>query len=563
MQVNPTQMLRELESIQGHFGDPQATRRKLVLLTALAKERMRSAAAVLRLHEALCFLRAYPDNKAVLAQVESMLRGFALRGDLRQHRDALGNSGIAGTTITYSFFWPMARWLAHTHPHQLHLDWEAMENTDKLLEWLPQLLPAAEAGALDELDFSARQWVDRLRGPKVTDATFVVRRIDALQATAGIREAIHDQFDLRYRLEPAATTASRTLAYHKLPVTFQGVDLHRHRPDLQEAIGEQPRQVRLCKEREGGELVNLAREAMLTRSRDLDVFSYGNPRDVRLVDFGDGLQFACIGFIPERRLLLHSLYGFLTLKNGVPIGYVLASALFGCAGIAYNTFETYRGGEAAFVFGRVLAMAHILFGARSFALDPYQLGYGNAEGLASGAWWFYYKLGFRPLDAQVKRTLRGELRKMKAKPKYRSSIATLEKLASSDVYYHLDRAQWGKPLPPAEALSLAISRTLAKTGGADREAAVAESAKAAQALLGVASLAGWSRSEKQAWSQWGPLVCALRGVRNWKPAEKRQLVAVIRAKGGQRESEFVRLFDAHTRLSTAIQRLGQAEWEAL
>src|SRR5258708_11776048 len=65
---------------------------------------------------------------------------------------------------------------------------------------------------------------------------------------------------------------------------------------------------------------------MVTRSRDLDVFSYADRNDVSLVDCGQGLQFVAFGAIPERRLLLEAVYGFLTLKNGVPIGYVLARA---------------------------------------------------------------------------------------------------------------------------------------------------------------------------------------------------------------------------------------------
>jgi hypothetical protein len=92
---------------------------------------------------------------------------------------------------------------------------------------------------------------------------------------------------------------------------------------------------------------------MVTRARDLDAFSYADPRDVRLVDCGDGLVFACVGVRPERRLLLESVYAFLTLKNGVPIGYVLSSALYGSAEIAYNVFETWRGAEAGRVYGRV------------------------------------------------------------------------------------------------------------------------------------------------------------------------------------------------------------------
>jgi hypothetical protein len=237
--------------------------------------------------------------------------------------------------------------------------------------------------------------------------------------------------------------------------------------------------------------------------------------------------------------------------------------LFGCAGVAYNTFETYRGAEAGVVFGRVLAMAHALFGACSFSIDPYQLGLGNTEGLKSGAWWFYYKLGFRPLDADVKRELQGELRSMKARPTYRSSIATLEKLAAADVYYHLDERDWGTAPPPMEALSLSVSRILARESGVDREQGLAACAQRAQDLLGLRDLKSWSRTERQAWMQWGVLICALQGVQAWGHEEKRAAINVIRAKGGRRESDFVRLFDAHTRLRRAVQRLGEVEWEAL
>ena len=45
-----------------------------------------------------------------------------------------------------------------------------------------------------------------------------------------------------------------------------------------------------------------------------------------------------------------------------------------------------------------VGLLRALFGCDSFAIDPYQLGHHNAEGLSSGAWWFYYKLGFRPID---------------------------------------------------------------------------------------------------------------------------------------------------------------------
>ena len=193
--------------------------------------------------------------------------------------------------------------------------------------------------------------------------------------------------------------------------------------------------MRTVSEREGRELIRLAREAMVTRARDLDVFAYGDPRDVRLLDCDDGLVFAMIGFLPERRLLLEAVYGFLTLKNGVPIGYVLNSAFCGSAEVAYNVFETYRGSEAGHVYGWVLACVHHLFGVDAFTIYPYQLGQDNDEAIESGAWWFYQKFGFRPRDPGALALMQRELELMQTRPRHRSSRTTLTKLAAHNMFY--------------------------------------------------------------------------------------------------------------------------------
>ena len=103
--------LRALEGARDDYG-AGAGERKLALLAVLARAPLRTAGEVRRLHEALCFLRAYPDDARVLAAVERMLARFDRRADLRAHRGTLAHSGIAGTTTWYPFFWPTARWLA-------------------------------------------------------------------------------------------------------------------------------------------------------------------------------------------------------------------------------------------------------------------------------------------------------------------------------------------------------------------------------------------------------------------------------------------------------------------
>jgi hypothetical protein len=555
MGVKAETLLRQLEKLKNVYGGDAAAR-KLDLLEQLERRCLDKAKEVYRLHEFLSFLHAYPDNRPVLEQVERMLHEFRKRSDLRRHRRELIDTGITGTDIYYRFFWPTACWLVKRFPGNLTIDWTEFTHKDKLIDMLVMLLPYSEYPALDTLSFSPREWLDRLKGPDETDAAFLIRRFVALRSSSFTREKLYEDLDILMRLAPGPGTPTRSSAkLIGMPVVFQTIPLSRVRPNLRQEIRKPPRRVRLLPPPEGQRLVDTAVEAMITRARDLDAFAYGDRNDVRLVDCGQGLQFACIGQIPERRLLLETVYGFLTIKNGVPVGYVLASSLFNSSEIAYNIFETYRGVEAAHIFGRVLAMARHLFGSTAFSIDPYQLGHNNKEGLKSGAWWFYYKLGFRPEDPEVREIVRAELRCMRLNPRHRSSLATLQKLSSEPMFLYLDKTKRGvlAKIPIGE-LGLRISRLLADRFGSDREKGIRTLSREAAKLLGIRKRS-WPTGERLAWERWSPLILTLPGISRWKQEEKRALVQVVRAKGGRRESDFVRLFDKHRPLRRAILKL--------
>ncbi len=552
----PAQALRRLERLKHEYGAPQA-REKTQIVDELSRRSLNSAASVGRLHEALSFLHAFPDDEQLLASVERALRAFAERRDLKRHRAALADSGIAGTKTYYRFFWPTARWLARRCPHDITIDWVEFEKSEQLVELLPLLLPYGEAAALETLSFSPRQWITRLKGPDETDALFVIRRFSGLRSDSFGCEKLYESLDVPICIAPGRRTPTRTGVKHRAArVVFQTESPSRARPSLSDEARQPPEAVRSVSRAEGRRLIDMATEAMIARARDLDAFAYGDPRDVRLVDCGDGLQFVCIGVRPERRLMLEAVYGFLTLRNGVPTGYVLASSLFTSTEIAFNVFETFRGVEAAQTFGRVLGMARHLFGADAFSIDPYQLGYGNAEGLASGAWWFYYKLGFRPEDAAVRRLVGRENARIKRKPSHRSSTTTLERLASEPLFFSLSSGKrdnlgaW-----PGGKIGLRIASYVAARFGSDRERASRVLEREAAKVLGVRSRRGFSADERLAWRRFSPLVMTLPGVEKWTGSEKRALVRVVRAKGGAREADFVRLFDAHPKLRRAVWRL--------
>ena len=542
MPTPPAALLRRLEATRLDYGRGRAAT-KLGLLRELARTRLATARQVSRLHEHLCFIRAYPDSRSVLAQVEAMLAGFARRTDLRRHRDELAESGIAGCDIRYRFFWPTARWLVARWPARLAFDWDELDDPDRLASLLPLLVTPIEATWLKIRKPDPRAALARLRG-RDADAVSFVRRVAAMPGDDFTREARFDELEPPFVLRPGPGTPARTRArYERSPVVFRRQPPPRGRPDLLTELARPPRSVRPVGVTTGQRLIDLAQEAMVTRSRDLDAFAYGDPRDVRVVDDGDGLQWALIGTLPERRPVLRTTYGQLGLRNGVPVAYVEADMLFGCADLAYNTFETFRGGESAFLFARLLAMLRHVFDTRSFTFEPYQLGHDNDEGLDSGAWWFYYKLGFRPRSSAIRGIVRTELARLRRNASYRSSRKTLARLAEDYLYFEPegDRAPYW---PRLAELGVRLAPGLAVN--ADREAAAP--------MLG-ASLPRRKNGARMAWDRWAPIVASLPGLAQWSADERSALARVIAAKGGRRDGDYLALFEAHPKLGPALRRL--------
>ncbi|MHC4653050.1 MAG: hypothetical protein ACYTES_19610, partial [Planctomycetota bacterium] len=394
-----------------------------------------------------------------------------------------------------------------------------------------------------------------------TDAAFLLRRLAQLPMSSFALEALLESLDLPFVLSPGPDTPARTREkYSGVPVAYQTRALQRSRPNVEKELTRPPSSVRSLPVREGRKVVNLARATMVARCRGLNAFTYAQDGDVRLVDCGEGLQFALIGVAPERRLLLEAIYAFVMLSNGVPVGYGTHTMLMGSSEIAYTIFDTFRSGESAVMFERALALARHLFAIDCFSLHPYQIGYNNEDAVRSGAWWFYQKLGFRPLEADLLRIMRREIKRRKADPSHLSSPSTLRRLAESGLYLYL-----GKPREDVVGIlstgnvGLAVTRYVTQRFGYDRRQAERQCALEAATLLGVRSRRSFSVGERLAWARWSPLVLILPGVSRWGREDRRALVDVVRAKGGPRESEYLARFDRHRRLRRAIVKLAEGD----
>ena len=555
--MNPKIALNRLAALKTTYG-PGSGATRLALVRAACRGRFRTAAQVTLLHELLCFIHAYPDDEQEFAEADRHLRAFHARPDLRRAARTLINSGIAGADIVYPFGFSTARWLAERWGDRLTIEWTEIGNRSALETRLHLFSLWGERPVFDEPPLEGRAWLDRLRG-RETDAAFVIRRCEALPVRGLTAEYLYDELGLTVRVSPGKTTPRRTGArVPGRPVVTQEKPLRTVRPDLRAEMQIPPRRIRALGKAEAGRYLDLARESMVTRSRDLYTFTAANLQDACLVECGDGLEFFCIGVEPEQRLLFDAVYGMLTLRNSVPIGYALCSALWRSSEVAYNVFETFRGGESAWVYGRLLATIRAMFGADTFTVDPYQLGHHNDEGLESGAWWFYYKLGFLPWDRKASALASREAERVRRRKGYRTNEATLRELVRANVFL-----QTGPPTRdvigaiPVDAIGLKVTNLVAARFGSNRELATEALADEASVRLGGVAWRRLPAGARLFWERWAPIVALLPEIDRWSDADRRALVEIIKAKGGRRESDFVARFDAHPRLGAALAALAR------
>jgi len=549
--VRRTKALRALASLARlarQYG-PGLGDRKLTLLAALGQAELASAKQVLRLHELLSFLDAFPDGRRVRLRVRAMLRRFRRRPDLRRLREELAGTGIAGTDIPYRFYWPTARWISLRWPGALCIDRRDPPQAQAILEVLPQLVPAVQSEFIKQAGTQTLEALDRLCPRGVTDADWFIGLVAAMPGDEATREAFFDRVDPPFILRAGRSTPERSTArFGSLSLHAQCGPLRGPRPDLRQECRRAPRRVVNLRAADAAALIHLARISMATRERDLAVFQYANPRDAFLVDDGAGLEFAFLGIRPERRLLLPVVYGGLTLQNGVPIGYVQLDVLGRHAEVSFNQFETFRDSGAARVFARYIAAAHHVFGCDSFSIEPYQLGHDNDEGITSGAWWFYRRLGFRPGTSMARRIADREARRVRRRRSYRSSARTLRALARWHLFFSLDRGRQAR-LPRTNALLERAARALQRFPLPEAAARRDAVSIAAARWLGARRLgAGPARIL----ANWAGIILALRNTGRWSKRDRRQLLAIIVAKAGASEREYHRLFRMHDRLRHSL-----------
>jgi hypothetical protein len=317
-----------------------------------------------------------------------------------------------------------------------------------------------------------------------------------------------------------------------------------------------PLPLRKLSRAEGEQLVDLTRGASALRYREYYGFTYADPASVRVARAGRGVEIFLMGLERGRRLPLRAGFAGFAVKNGVPVGYIEGLAFFERIEIGFNIYYTFREGESAWIFGRVLRLLNQVYGVTSFSIDPYQLGHENDEAIESGAFWFYRKLGFRPTSPKIARLVEAEERRIEADPAYRSSPRALRRIVTGNLLYETDRRRSGDwDRFHIRNLGLAVQRRMRARYGGDAERARRESGARIAKTLGVRP-DRWTAAERKAFGDLALVLDLVPGLSRWRLEERDDLAGIIRTKAGPEEIRYLQGLQRHLRLRQAMIRLG-------
>ncbi|HXP84424.1 MAG TPA: hypothetical protein VN841_06875 [Bryobacteraceae bacterium] len=428
-------VLDELASLKSQF-NPAAAGQVAELLRRLQRARFDAPGDLVRLHEIVLFLRAYPHSPETLRLADQVLASFAERLD-GQDADSFDEpeiSGMAGTAVSSNFSFEIARGLAARYRQSLHIDWDNYPHPERLGAALARAFPMAAEQWTVEPNVDWRAW---FTSSGLTLA-WLLGHLDPLT---------YDLLEIPLCWDLGNSPASRTAARLPFRRAFchTGPLLRRSDVSLDAELAAAPVPVVKLAPARARTILNRIADSSAARYRELWGFTHPDAAHVYHAALGRGTDFFFFGVPKAFRLPLRAYHCGMFVKNGVPMGYVETLSLFERAEVGFNLYYTFREGETAWLYARMLKVLHEHLGVTAFSIDPYQIGHDNEEAIASGAFWFYRKLGFRPASAGVLRLTQREERRIIATPGYRTPAPVLRRLAHAPLIYGPPEADaWGE-----------------------------------------------------------------------------------------------------------------------
>ncbi|HEY3037905.1 MAG TPA: hypothetical protein VGJ66_04165, partial [Pyrinomonadaceae bacterium] len=335
-------LLDQLDELKNLFSK-RADKTVQAALARLSQLKFSNVAALIRYHEILLFLRAYPHSSVTLRLIERELTNFLKRvaalheaGVDLSPLEVPEVSGIAGTSVTDTFSYYVVRWLVKPRSQQgkVALDWDWFEDENRLAETWPRFIPLLEEDSQVEANVPYREWLSSTAPPSgkrgsAGELTWLIQRFESLSKTEKEKAELYDSQKLYVRWTPAYRSTRTGMRLRTTRIFYhRGPLIKRRDVSLVDELESPPTILKQLSPRRGAEILDLTRAASTVRYRELYGFTHGDAKKVFQTNLGRGVDVFVVGLPPGKRLPLRVYHAAMIFKNGVPVGYFEGISLF-------------------------------------------------------------------------------------------------------------------------------------------------------------------------------------------------------------------------------------------
>ncbi len=463
--------LKNLGEVVARF-DAKSDASKLRTLQQVAHCRLPATKALINYCDLLLFLQAMPPNKNVLLAAQNEMGRVSrfLASSVRRSDPCLINSGLPFTTQVSKFSHDLITWLVDGQACRLEID-RFEDAAFDLNQILATTLPTLERSVTTS-GYTNEELLHELGLRKGDEVPFLLNELKALNERPRVTDLLFDGLGMYLKILPKNRTFSR--AYNVVPVVnpfFHDGILKEfdQRELLDRALPKASDHSSATK----SQFIRAVKLALVLTDRETDPVTYMDERTFRVYELERGITIAIYGMVPSRQMPLESYIGFTLFKNGYPAAYGGAWVFGERADFGINIFEPFRGGESGYLMCQLLRVFRQVFNVEHFEIEPYQFGLDNPDGIATGAFWFYHKHGFRPIDKELLKLSEKEVVRRKKNKGHRTSSATLTRFTESNMALTMKKDQ----RTGVYDITNKVKRLIRATYKGNRTHAEAESAK--------------------------------------------------------------------------------------
>lgn len=408
------------------------------LIDKLHHKKITKLKVMMEYHEMLLFCIAHPRSEELRSKFYGELERIAEKtmqvysSSSHKNKVTLSGSGISGSSMTGSFSFELVEWLKQEFPHSVKID--GVDNSDILPpEILRYGLFPIETDLSEKKDLPLNKWLTLSSGLENNRLEQILSLFDSMKMSQDLRDYLYDSLKVFIDLDHNEKRLSRTFGHIQGGTHFYQKEEFIKKPDFKTLVQDASLNKLYLNPEEKQEYVDTARIALCTLFRETDPVTFADVEGTEVYSPGRGLTIALFSLRANRRLPLDAYVGYMAFKNGLPCAYGGGWIFRHKSKIGINIFPPYRGGESAWIYSQIIRLYHHRFNATVFEAEPYQIGKNNPEGIQSGAFWFYYRLGFRPVQNDLYELAKSEWKKISEDKKYRTGPNILRKLANSNL----------------------------------------------------------------------------------------------------------------------------------